>query len=279
MISFVHRTLGHYLMEGEPGAGGGGAEPPAAPPAAPPAGSVLAGAQGAEYIPEKYRTNKEDGTLDLEASSRKVAEAYKHLETRLGSGDAPPKSADEYAPELKVEGVTWDEFKADPQGAEFIKGAHAAGLTNQQLAFVVDAFHNAVPGLVEGSETLSQEDCTAALKSVWNDDQSMRSNVQASYRAAQAFASEPGKPGNFEALTAKYGNDPDFIAFAANIGRELREDTAINGGGVSDGDFAVKTAELRQQIQSLPAGDPKLAGLRQQLNDMYNNRYKPSRLK
>src|SRR5690606_31149911 len=56
-----------------------------------PAGSLLQQGQSAadappspaEYIPEKYRVQKEDGTLDLEASSRKLAEAHGHLEKRL----------------------------------------------------------------------------------------------------------------------------------------------------------------------------------------------------
>jgi hypothetical protein len=278
---FIHRMLGHFMMEGEPGQGGGG-EPPAAPPVtAPPATSVLGAAQTqTDFIPEKYRTVKEDGSLDLEASARKTAEAYKNLETRFGSGDVPPKTIDEYAPELKVEGVTWDEFKADPQGQEFIKGAHALGLTNQQLAYVVDAFHNAVPGLVEGNAALTTQDCMTALKSVWTDDQAVKANLSSSYRAAEAFANADGQPGSFSNLMAKYGNDPDFIAFTANIGKELREDTAINGGGVNEGDFNVKADDLRKQIETLPAHDPKLPGLRQQLNDMYSARYnKNSRLK
>jgi hypothetical protein len=101
----------------------------------------------------------------------------------------------------------------------------------------------------------------------------MKTNVTASYRAAEAFASEPGKPGNFDALMAKYGNDPDFIAFTANIGKELREDSAINGGQVNEADFAVRSAELREQLQKLPAHDPKRAGIQAELNAMYDRKY------
>ena len=96
MNMFIHGRLGHFFMA-EAGEGGDPSTP-AAPAAPAPTGSVLdSGNTGNDYIPEKYRTNKEDGTLDLEASSRKVAEAYKQLETRFGSGDVPPKTADEYA--------------------------------------------------------------------------------------------------------------------------------------------------------------------------------------
>lgn len=277
---FIHNRLGHYLCNeaGEGGDPSGGATPPAATP---PGGSVLNTGATSDWIPEKYRTNKEDGSLDLEASSRKVAEAYKHLETRMGSGDAPPKSADEYAVKLEgVEGFNWDEFKADPDSQAFLKGAHANGMTNAQVEYVIGEYLKAAPALVQGGAQLSQEDCTAALKGVWADDQSYKSGVQASYRAAEAFASPEGQPGSFQNLMAKYGNDPDFIAFTANIGKELSEDTLITQGVVNEGDFEVKTSELRKQLEELAPHDPKRAQVQQKLNDLYAAKYnkQPSRL-
>lgn len=270
---FIHGRLGHFYMAE---AGEGGDPSTLAAPAAEPApGSVLStGNTGTDFIPEKYRTNKEDGSLDLEASSRKVAEAYKHLETRMGSGDAPPKTHEEYAPKIEVEGFNWDEFKADESTQSFLKGAHAKGLNNDQVEYVIGEYLKAAPGLIGGAAVLTQQDCTAALKAVWGDDQSIRANVSASYRAAEAFASQGDAPGNFNALMTKYGNDPDFIAFTANIGKELKEDRAINGGAqVSEADFAVKTAELRQQLQDLPAHDPKRKGIQAQLDGMYDQKY------
>ena len=273
---FMGLALMNSTTEGEPGAvTTPPATPPATPPTTPPAPSVLGtGNTATDFIPEKYRTNKEDGSLDLEASSRKLAESYKHLETRMGSGDAPPKTADEYTVKLEgVEGFNWDEFKADEGTQSFLKGAHAKGLTNDQVQYVIGEYMKAAPGLIEGGAQLTAQDCTATLKAVWPDEQAMKANVRASFRAAEAFASEPGKPGNFDTLQAKYGNDPDFIAFTANIGKELKEDSAINGGGVNEADFAVKSAELREQLQKLEPHDPKRPGIQAQLNAMYDSKY------
>ncbi|WP_063545425.1 hypothetical protein [Pseudomonas putida] len=268
MNLFIHGRLGHFLCNeaGDGGDPGGGAAPPAA--------SVMAGGANTDWLPEKYRTNKEDGSLDLEASSRKIAEGYKQLETRLGTGDAPPKDAGEYSVKLEgVEGFNWEEFKADENTQSFLKGAHAKGMTNAQVEYVIGEYLKAAPGLVEGGVQLSQQDCTTALKAVWPDDQTYKSGVQASYRAAESFASPEGQPGNFQALMAKYGNDPDFIAFTANIGKELAEDTLISQGVVSEQDFNVKTAELRQQLQDLPAHDPKRAQIQGQLDQLYAAKY------
>lgn len=270
---FIHNRLGHFLRQ-EAGDGGdpsGGATPPAATP---PATSVLNGGATNDWIPEKYRTNKEDGSLDLEASSRKVAEAYKHLETRMGSGDAPPKDAGEYSVKLEgVEGFNWDEFKADESTQSFLKGAHAKGMTNAQVEYVIGEYMKAAPGLISDGAQLNSEDCTAALKGVWADDQAMQSGVRQSYRAAEAFASPEGQPGNFQALMSKYGNDPDFIAFTANIGKELAEDTLITNGVVNEGDFEVKTAELRKQLEELAPHDPKRPQVQQKLNELYAAKY------
>lgn len=271
MNMFTHGRLNHFMAEATEG---GDPSTPAAPAPAPTSTVLDSGAQP-DYFPEKYQVKKEDGSLDLEQSSRKLAESYKHLETRLGSGDIPPKTADEYAVKLEgVEGFNWDEFKADEGTQSFLKGAHAKGLTNAQVEYVIGEYMKAAPGLVEGGVQLSQQDCAAALKAAWGDEQAMTQNVRASYRAAETFASEPGKPGNFAALQAKYGNDPDFIAFTANIGRELKEDNAINGGAqVNEADFNIKAAELRAQLQALPAHDPKRPGVQAQLDAMYEQKY------
>ncbi|MNN42479.1 hypothetical protein D3C81_1566630 [compost metagenome] len=187
----------------------------------------------------------------------------------------PPKTADEYAVKLEgVEDFNWDEFKKDESTQSFLKGAHAKGLTNDQVQYVIGEYMKAAPGLIEGGAKLTAQDCTTALKAVWTDETAMKSNVTASYRAAEAFASEAGKPGNFDSLMAKYGNDPDFIAFTANIGKELKEDSAINGGGaMNDQDFNVKSAELRAQLQALEPHDPKRPGIQAQLNAMYDQKY------
>lgn len=275
MNLFIHRMLGHYLQTEAPADGGqgGGAQPPAAPPAD--GGSLLnQGANGTDFIPEKYRVNGADGALDLAQSSRKLAEAYGSLEKRLGSGDAPPKTHDEYAPKIEAEGFDWEEFKADEASQSFLKGAHAKGMTNAQVEFVIGEYLKAAGGLIEGNAALTQQEATAALREVWKTDQDMQQNVQASYRAVQAFANEGDGIGSFTNLMAKYGSDPDFVAFAANIGRELNEDVPVNAGNpATDQDFAVKTSELRQQLQDLPAHDPKRAGIQQQLDALYAARY------
>lgn len=266
-----------YLMAeagAEGGEGGGGADPAAAGSLLSTGGEPPAAATGTDYIPEKYRVSKEDGTLDLEQSSRKLAESYSHLEKRFGSGDAPPKTAEEYAPKIEVEGFDWDEFKSDDNAKSFLKGAHAKGMTNAQVEFAVGEYLKMAPGLIEGAAQLTAQDATEALRGHWKTDQDMSAGVKASYRAVQAFANEGEGVGSLDKLMSKYGNDPDFVAFAANIGKELREDVPVAGNGqASGGDFDVKTSELRSELQALPAHDPKRKVVQGQLDALYASRY------
>ena len=177
---------------GQAGAGGTGTGSSALASGAG-ASTAAAGTAGTfDWIPEKHRVTKEDGTFDLEASARKVAEAHGHLEKRFGSGDLPPKSADEYAPKVGVEGFNFDEFKADPAMQTFLKGAHAKGMTNDQLSFAIEQFLEVAPSLVEGSGKLDAEQCKAALSEVWAKPEEAKANFALAYRATEAFASKIG---------------------------------------------------------------------------------------
>lgn len=237
MNLFTHRMMGHYLQSEAPADGGQGGGAPAAPAPSAPAGSLLNQGAGNDFIPEKFRVNGADGALDIAQSSRKMAEAYGSLEKRFGSGDVPPESADGYAPKLEVEGFDFAEFKADPQGAAFLKGAHAKGLSNDQVQYVLGEYLKAVPQLVEGAVQLDQQGAAEALRGEWKNDAEFKAGLGSSYRAVQGFAAESQGLGSMDKLMAKFGNDPDFIAFTARIGREMSEDQPGAGSVLPEADL------------------------------------------
>ncbi|CAM4031868.1 hypothetical protein [Ectopseudomonas alcaliphila] len=276
MNLFIHRMMGHYLMNEAPAADAPPAAAPATPPAAtPPAdgGNLLNQGADNDYIPEKYRVNGADGKLDINASSRKMAEAYSNLEKRVGTGDLPPKSVDDYAPKLEVEGFDWEEFKKDESSQAFLKGAHAKGLTNAQVEYVLGEYLKAAPQLLEGSALLDQQGATEALKGVWKSDAEFKGGLQSSYRAVQGFADQGEGLGSMANLMTKFGNDPDFIAFTARIGREMSEDTVPGGQAVSEADFTTKAAELRTKLQGMSQEDPQRKSVQAELEALYKRQY------
>jgi hypothetical protein len=204
---------------------------PAAAPAAPaaPAKSLLEKGQAAAAapaapeppkFPEKLLVKNASGEVDWQASAIKAhAEGYAPLEKKLHAGEAPPKSPDDYAPELP-EGLSLDTLKEDPLYQGFLKGAHARGINNAQLGWVLQTYAERM------ALQSSPEAAEAELRKTWPTDAAMEAGVANSYRTVRAFA---GDDATFNRLHAKFGNDPDFIRFTASIAPELREDKALGG--------------------------------------------------
>lgn len=213
-------------------------------------GAGEAGQQGqAVAIPEKYQVKKEDGTLDIEASSQKLAEAYGHLEKRMGSGDLPPKTAEEYAIEVPdALKETWNP-KDDPLLGDFLKDAHAAGLTQKQVDLVMGKYFEMAPALVNGSRQLSADECVTDLRSEWKTEDQYKAEVGKAYKAAMAYGDKDA-----DAIIKDYGNDPRIVRFMARVGNELGEDRSLNPGGSQQGGQSVESL-----MQSEAYNNPKHA--------------------
>lgn len=207
--------------------------PPAAPaPAAPaPASLISRGAGGApspapapadapaSTIPAKYLVKNEDGSIDADASLVKFAEGHRALEQRLGGGDAPPAKVEDYNLSLPAE-VSLDTLKADPLFQGFMKGAHARGMTNAQVSYVIEAYQSRL------AMASSPEAGEAELRKEWVTDEQMQRGLANSHRAVAAFA---GGEEAMARLDRKFGSDPDFVRLMASIGKELQEDTPVDG--------------------------------------------------
>lgn len=219
-----------------------------------PAGNSLlgtgAGEPGAnDWLPEKYRVMGEDGKLNVEGSACKLADAYSHLEKRMGSGDTPPKTADEYAPKVEVEGFKWDEFKADPRMQSFMKSAHAKGISNDQMGFILGEYAQLAPELVNGAAELDSEEAATQLRETWKTDAEFNKNIDLAFRAFNSLADDSDK-GRMDEI----GNNPMVIRMLAKIGAEMQED-APAGGDVNP----EEQQSIRDLMKSPAYMDPKHA--------------------
>lgn len=213
--------------DGNAGAAGAATAADAASLLASGAASAAAGDAGnTDYIPEKLRINKEDGTLDLDGSSRKMAEAYSALEKRFGSGEAPPKEASEYkvaVPDAFKEAI--DPAK-DPGIQGFLTGAHAAGMNQAQVDFVMGQYFTMAPQLVAGAAQLDAAGATTELQKVWGNESEFKRNVTNAYTGAHAAAQKAGINID-EIMNGPLGNNPQFLRMMAAIGPEFVEDKSI----------------------------------------------------
>lgn len=209
-----------------------------------------AGAPDLGWMPEKYRVNNEAGAFDLEASARKVAEGYSSLEKRFGNGEAAPKTAEEYAPKVETEGFNWDEFKADPDMQGFLKGAHARGINNDQLSYILGEHMQRAAQLAVGSKALDAEGATAELRKTWANEADFKTNLGHSFRAATSMAAKAGlSMQDIEA--AGLGNNPVFVRLMAALGPELAEDVAPHNGMAIPAGFDVDAA-MRSEAYTNP---------------------------
>lgn len=225
--------------------------PPGAAPGAVPAArpNVLAAATAetpAEHfgIPEKHRVFKPDGTLDMEASTANVAKAYNERETQLGKLGKAPTSPGDYKLELP-KGFE-HEFKTE-DFAEFMKEAHAAGVTQSQMDVVSKNFFSYADKLINGKLELEQGECDAALAKVWSQADRGPNFVSAK-RALDTFGGERAQE-----LLTKYGNDPDMIWFAANVGKQLKESSSLPPAGTG---ATAPSDGMAQVIKDLGSSDP-----------------------
>lgn len=255
---------------GEAAAGGNGSILAGAAGSAAPAGAdgAAGASDGGHFIQEKYQVKKEDGTLDIEASARKVAEAHAALEKRLGTSELPPKSAEEYAPKIEIDGFNWDEFKADPDMQGFLKSAHAKGITNDQLSFVLNEYLQKVPQLVSGAQELGVEEATAELRKTWTTEQEFNANVNSAFKAFQAFA-DPADKDKIDAI----GNNPIVLRMLAKIGKEMQEDTPIDPNSQAAQDWEGEVAKIRANPAYADSSHPEHKGLVNRMNTLYEKRY------
>lgn len=241
---------------GDPGAGAGAADGAGEGAAAGASStgaedaSLLAGGANAtqtEFIPEKFKVNKEDGTLDLEASSRKMAENYGLLEKRLGTADAPPKSAEEYTVDVP------DAFKEsfDPTTDEGFKGfagkMHALGLSQKQMDGVMAHYFEMAPQLVAGAAMLDTAAAKTQLEQVWASNGGFDHQIGNAYQGATVLAQKAGIPIDEIMAPNGLGNNVHFLRLAAAIAPEFAEDKSPGG--------SVMSPSTEEQIHELMRGE------------------------
>lgn len=265
------RTKHFVYMDETPGAAGGGEPAVVTPtagtaPATEPA-SVLATAAPAvtEIFPDKFKVQKEDGTLDMEASARKMGESLQHLEKRMGSGDAPPKTAEEYTVTVPDE---WkDAFPADSETmAAFRKDAHEQGLSQKQFDFFISKYVEQAPSLVAGGAKASYEQAEAELKATWKTDAEFKTQTGNAFKAWSAFA-DPADSGKMDEI----GNSPAVVRLLARIGSEMKEGAGIPASADATGTDDIKTM-LTSEANTNPK-HPDHSATRAKIDAFYAKKY------
>ncbi|MCY1197243.1 hypothetical protein D9M72_86050 [compost metagenome] len=180
-----------------------------------------------DWLPEKFQTKNEAGELDIEASARKMADSYAHLEKRSGSADAPPKASADYtiaAPEAFKD----IDVREDPDMVEFLDNAHKAGMSQKQIDVVMDAYFKMAPILAENGAALNQEQATEQLQAKWGTGREFQRHAGLAHVATTAALQKSGVTME-EVEQSGLGNHPVFLRLMAGLGTEFQEDRPVGG--------------------------------------------------
>lgn len=148
---------------------------------------------------------------------------------------------EDYAVEL--EGFDFEEFKAIEENKEFLKEAHEAGLSNEQLGFVLGKYNEIIPKVMGQMAEMQTENCKEALNQLWGAE--TQANIGLAVKAAQAAGLTEA-----EIQSPAIGNNPAVIKMLAHFGKQLGEDVPPQNTQQSEGE------DIEQLMRSEAYGNP-----------------------
>lgn len=218
-------------------------------------------------VPEKFMVADQAGQPDYKAIVEKIGQSYTHLEKRLGTGDLPPKSADEY----QLDNYLPNGMEPNPEAIKpVLTEFHKLGLTQKQVQGVMSVFGQQV-GAGLAQEKAAFESGQAALKSAWGDQYDQR--LADAKKGLAAYSAEDPELKRL-AEDPKLSNNPLVIRLLSMVGAELGEDRPVHA---MDGAAAESIDEIRTSKAYLDPKDPGHADAVRKVNDAYTKGYKAVR--
>lgn len=246
---------------------------PSTPAAAAP--SAPAASAAPSWMPAKFHTSGADGAFDMSASSQKLAESYASLTRRMGPNGIGgmkgllPETPDGYLFEKWPEDAPpLDEWRADPKAAEFLKGAHALGFTEEQLEYAMGAYFGDAKQLVAGAKQLDANAAETALRQVWPDERAYDEGMSGAIKVATALAQKAGV--SMQEVYGAFGNSPAIIRMLASVAREFGE------GSLPAGIDSSGTVMTLEQMQLHPAAKDEKHPLHTQIRAAIRSHFERS---
>lgn len=151
-----------------------------------------------------------DESTPTEAPTEQTA-----LGGQAANPETPPVEPQEYS--VSIEGFDFDGFKAIPENSELLGRAKEAGLSNDQVNFMLKEYNDIAHKLVADNGSLNTEEAVGQLKGVWGDN----------YEASIANAAKALKAAGFtdaDLSSPDVGNNVALAKLAAHYGAQMKED-------------------------------------------------------
>lgn len=163
---------------------------------------------------------------------------------------------------VEIEGFNFDEFKAIPENAELLGRAKEAGLSNDQVNFMLKEYNDILPKLVSENSALNTEDAIGQLKETWGKDYDTSIQNAAKALKSAGFTDEDlSKP--------EIGNNVALAKLAAHFGAQMKEDVTPSNSQPS----TTTASDRIKSIMTSPAytnpNDPNYASIKKEVADFY----------
>lgn len=183
-------------------------------------------------------------------------------QTTTQTATPDPITADSYAV-ADIEGFNFDEFKAIDENKAFLERAAEAGITNDQMKFVLGEYNQIIPSVMEQMSQLQTDTCKETLQAEWGAE--TQANLGLAMKAAQAAGLSPDDINN-----PTVGNNPAVIKILAHFGKQLGEDSSLQNTQPSGGEDIQQL--MRSEAYSNP-NHPDHSRVTTQVSQWYAKQY------
>lgn len=189
-------------------------------------------------------------------------------QTALGGQAANPETLPAEQPtepkeySVNIEGFDFDGFKAIPENAELLGRAKEAGLSNDQVNFMLKEYNDIAHKLVADNGSLNTEEAVGQLKEVWGDN----------YDTSIANAAKALKAAGFtdaDLDSPEVGNNVALAKLAAHYGAQMKEDALPIGTAPSTVSEADQVRKMMVSDAYQNPNNPDYASTRKQVAAFY----------
>lgn len=163
---------------------------------------------------------------------------------------------------VDIEGFDFEAFKAIESNAELLSRAQEAGLTNEQVSFMLKEYNDILPSLVQDVAELKTEESVTSLKGLWGEN--FDSNIKYAQQALKAagFTQE-------DLDNPAIGNNVELAKLAAHFGAQMKEDVPPSNITTSQVNVSDRLRELMTDPAYRDVNNPNHKSVKNEVESIY----------
>ena len=173
---------------------------------------------------------------------------------------AAPAVPEEY--KVEIEGFDFEAFKGIESNNELLGRAKEAGLSNDQVQFMLKEYNDIIPKVFEAHLQLDTEKTVTGLKELWgNDYDASLGNAVKALKAAGFTDEDLSNPA--------VGNNLELAKLAAHFGGQMKEDSLPNNQAPATTSQVDRVREIMSSKAYRDPSDPSYGSVKKEVAEFY----------